>query len=176
MATVKSEDFEFSSDSPIYDFSAGFESIPMSYMPDSDSYSIYSYGSSPNGSLASSPNEGMAVDGPYGPPPQLSNTHRQARFLQRTQWPMGDPSQRGTIPPNTRPYTPLVRLLGSEFCVGSPFWSIKPPNLFCLSIFVTICILALIKSIDAMASNSDPLEYQTDPPHFRYRLLPFDGF
>ena len=114
MASIKAEDFEFSSDSPIYDFSAGFESIPMTYMPESDSYSVYSYGSSPTGSLASSPNESMAVDGPYGPPAQLSNSHRQARFLQRNQWPTGDPSQRHTMHQNPRSFTPLSSY-GSSF-------------------------------------------------------------
>ena len=106
---VKVEDFEFSSDSPIYDFSAGFESLPLTYMPESDGASLYGFGTSPPSSLTTSLSHNMAVDLTYPPPPQLSNNHRHPRFLNRAGWPVGDTSQRPCMSPSARPYGATVR-------------------------------------------------------------------
>lgn len=106
---IKTEDFDFSSDSPIYDFSAGFEAMPGAFMPDHDSSGMYGYGTSSPTSGGSSPTYSMSVDSNYPPPPQLSNNHRHPRFLNRNAWAGPDPSQRQPMPGPARPYGAPVR-------------------------------------------------------------------
>lgn len=106
---IKTEDFDFSSDSPIYDFSAGFEAMPGAFMPDHDSSAMYGYGTSSPTSGGSSPTYSMSVDSNYPPPPQLSNNHRHPRFLNRNAWAGPDPSQRQPMPGPARPYGAPVR-------------------------------------------------------------------
>lgn len=112
---IKTEDFDFSSDSPIYDFSAGFEAMPGSFMPDHDSSSMYMYGGTSPSSGNSSPTYSMSVDSAYPPPPQLSNNHRHPRFMNRNVWPGGDPNQRPGMPIATRPYGAPVRAQKRSF-------------------------------------------------------------
>lgn len=109
----KGEDFEFSSESPVYDFSAGFDSMPhMTYMSDQES-SYYS----PTSSMASSPRDSMSIDGNYPPPAQLPANHRNTRYLGPTQWSTVDPSQRTVLSPTARPYgLPVCRQTGQSFC------------------------------------------------------------
>jgi len=141
---VKSEEFEFSADSPMYDFSTGFDAIPLTYMPDSDTSSIYSYGSSPPSSLSSSPTHTMAVDNNFPPPPRLSNNHRQARFLNRSGWNVGDNAQRPTFSPAPRPYGASVRACCS---IVVPDPSLFPLPCPCCSLFsCPLCSVAFSES------------------------------
>lgn len=107
---IKTEDFDFSSDSPIYDFSAGFEAMPGAFMPDHDSSHMYGYGAISPSSGGSSPTYTMSVDSNYPPPPQLSNNHRHPRFLNRGGWPGSDPTQRSVMAVPARPYGGPVRI------------------------------------------------------------------
>lgn len=112
---VKSDDLEFPSDSPTYDFVTGFEHISGSFIPDHDSSSMYHYADISPASSSSPPGHAMSIDSNYPAPPRLSNNHRQARFLKGGAWSVADTSQRSPLPGNARPYGSQVRLQTGNF-------------------------------------------------------------